>query len=242
MAHHDHDGDESNHRNAPSNQPQVAALGELDDYEVADGHPDVRGWTVKLADGRDVGKVHELIVDTGAMRTRYLDVRLAGDVAGASGDRDVLVPIGTARLDARGDNVLVDNITADQLSTMPAYEHGSLTRDHELAVRRHFGATMGDEATATAAGATAAGATAADDFYAHEHFDDSNFYGDRATGATGTGASSIGSTASSGTRADGEVPLPVSREGSIARRDDASSDASRNTANPSNDQSTDSRL
>src|SRR5215210_5120795 len=96
------DRDRDADRNRPSDMPAVAALSDLGDYEVAEGYPDPRGWTVRASDGAEIGKVHDLIVDTGTMRTRYLDVRLSSDVANTDDDCDVLVPIGTARVDDTG--------------------------------------------------------------------------------------------------------------------------------------------
>ena len=55
---------------------QIAPLKELKDYKVASDDPDVRGWNVIGRDGRTIGEVHDLLVDTGAMRARYLDVEL----------------------------------------------------------------------------------------------------------------------------------------------------------------------
>jgi hypothetical protein len=55
---------------------QIAPLKELKDYKVAKEDPDVRGWNVIGRDGRMVGEVHDLLVDTGEMRVRYLDVEL----------------------------------------------------------------------------------------------------------------------------------------------------------------------
>ena len=46
---------------------RIAPLGELDDFKVADGDPDIRGWDVTTQDGRRVGEVDELLVVTGAM-------------------------------------------------------------------------------------------------------------------------------------------------------------------------------
>lgn len=57
-------------------QGQLARLHELNDFKVADGDPDVRGWPVRTSDGQRAGKVDDLIVDTGAMQVRYLDVEL----------------------------------------------------------------------------------------------------------------------------------------------------------------------
>jgi photosynthetic reaction center H subunit len=63
---------------------QIAPLKELKDYKVASDDPDVRGWKVIGRDGGAVGEVHDLLVDTGAMRVRYLDVELDHElVAGA---------------------------------------------------------------------------------------------------------------------------------------------------------------
>jgi uncharacterized protein (TIGR02271 family) len=170
----DYDMDEQQReidRSRPSDNPQVAALKDLGDYEVAEGYPDPRGWTVRSADGTDVGKVHDLIVDTGSMRTRYLAVRLDDDFGGSRKDRDVLIPIGTARIDDDGDNVVVNNLTADRFATLPAYQAGSLTRDQEHDLRTHF--TSGD---AMSAGAIGAGATAGSNFYDHDHFNDRGFF------------------------------------------------------------------
>ena len=158
MAHH-HDSD----------APRVSALGELSDFEVAEGYPDIRGWNVTTADGTEVGKVHELIVDTTEMRTRYLDVRLKHGLVGTFDERDVLVPIGRARLLTEGnDRIVVDGLTADRFALLPAYSHGALTREHESELLRHFSVA---DAAATTAGTAAAAATNRN-FYDSDHFDD----------------------------------------------------------------------
>ena len=83
-------------------------LSELDDFEVADGYPDIRGWEVKTPDGRTLGKVDDLIVSISEMRVRYLDVDVDRSLASAVSDAarpkgaeegHALVPIGTATLD-----------------------------------------------------------------------------------------------------------------------------------------------
>jgi photosynthetic reaction center H subunit len=158
MAHH-HDSD----------APRVSALSELSDFEVAEGYPDIRGWNVTTADGTEVGKVHELIVDTSEMRTRYLDVRLKHGLVGTFDERDVLVPIGRARLLTEGDDrIIVDGLTADRFALLPAYTHGALTREHESELLRHFSVA---DAMVTTAGAAAA-ATTDRNFYDSDHFDD----------------------------------------------------------------------
>jgi photosynthetic reaction center H subunit len=152
---------------------RIAPLSALDDFEVAEGYPDIRGWRVASADGQEVGKVHDLLIDVDQMRTRYLDVRLTKELAASPGDRDVLVPIGTAEL-ADKDVVRVP-LTAERFGLLPIYDHGQLTRTHELEVRRHF--SLG-EAAAAAAGGTAAAATGRE-FYDDEGYNDRRFFGKR---------------------------------------------------------------
>ena len=86
---------------------RLAHLGDLAHVQIADGEPDLRGWEVKGPAGRRVGTVSDLLVDTGAMKVRYLEVELdpptAREMAHASGDTDprikasrhALVPIWT---------------------------------------------------------------------------------------------------------------------------------------------------
>jgi photosynthetic reaction center H subunit len=147
---------------------RILPLGELDDYEVAEGFPDIRGWRVDASDGREVGKVHELLVDVDTMRTRYLDVRLTNEIAAAPMDRDVLVPIGTANLDTADKRVVVP-LSAERVSLLPAYMHGGLTRVHEFEVRRHF--SLGEAAAAAATGTPAN----LNEFY-DERYDDRRFF------------------------------------------------------------------
>jgi hypothetical protein len=54
----------------------LTPLRRLHDYRIAHGDPDVRGWQVLGADGRPIGEVDDLLVDTDALRVRYLDVAL----------------------------------------------------------------------------------------------------------------------------------------------------------------------
>jgi hypothetical protein len=157
---------------------RIAPLGALNDLEVAEGYPDIRGWRVDSADGQEVGKVHELLIDIDNMRTRYLDVRLTPAIAATPGDRDVLIPVGAAHIEEGHDVVRVP-LTAERVGLLPPYQHTRLTRTHELEVRRHF--SLG-EAAAAAAGATAGAAGRG--FYDHDAYDDKRFFGARRQGDT----------------------------------------------------------
>jgi uncharacterized protein (TIGR02271 family) len=141
----------------------VVPLDDLDDFEVADDNPDVRGWDVVTSDGRTVGEVDELLVDRSAMKVRYLDVELDKDALGTDDDRHVLIPIGRARLDTDDDRVLVQQISSEQLRTLPPYE-GRLDRQYEDSLNAHFGV---------------AGGVGGQAYYDRDQFDDDRFYGDR---------------------------------------------------------------
>ena len=125
-------------RTVDGEELRLALLGELHDYQVARGYPDVRGWNVVAADGRSVGQVHDLLVDVQEMRTRYLDIHIDG-MAGATEERDVLVPIGAARLDETDDQVILDPTAASRLASLPRYDHGNFSRDEEIALLSAFG-------------------------------------------------------------------------------------------------------
>lgn len=149
---------------------RVVPLDQLDDYQVAEGDPDVRGWEVIASDGRRIGEVDELLIDSQAMKVRYLDVDLSDDILVGAGteDRHVLIPIGYARLEAEDSRVRIDNLASDQISSLPPYEHAGVSRDYETDLRQRFdrGATN---------------IPAGEDFYAHEGFDESRFYGNRSS-------------------------------------------------------------
>src|SRR5690606_21310742 len=110
---------------------RVVPLDELSDYRVADGDPDVRGWEVLASDGRRIGEVDNLLIDTAAMKVRYLDVDLDDEVVGdADEDRHILIPIGYAQLREDDDQILVSSLNSTDIGGLPAYTHAPLTREY----------------------------------------------------------------------------------------------------------------
>jgi photosynthetic reaction center H subunit len=114
---------------------RIVRLDELDDFAVADGDPDVRGWSVDAADGTRLGAVAELLVDIEAMKVRYLDIAVARELLDDDEPRHILLPIGYARLAPESERVLVDRLAADDLRRWPAYEQDAVTRDYEARLR-----------------------------------------------------------------------------------------------------------
>ncbi len=137
-------------------QERIKPLDDLEDYEVAEGEPDVRGWDVRSADGDKVGEVDQLLVDTTAMKVRYLDVDLENEVIETEEDRHALIPIGFARLDEDNEQVFVDNLRTADARRLPAFAHGPVTREVEIEVRRVFEPGFKAERE--------------EEFYEHEHF------------------------------------------------------------------------
>lgn len=164
---------------------QIAPLKELKDYKVASDDPDVRGWKVLGRDGRKIGDVHDLLVDTAAMRVRYLDVELDRDLLGnlppvpgvahtgaLMEHRHVLVPIGTARLDDH-DEVFIESLDANDVAVLPPYDHQAFSRDYENGVRQRW--DRNDAPPAPAPGA----AYPDQNYYNGDLYDDERFYGPR---------------------------------------------------------------
>ncbi len=192
---------------------RIAELSHLKDFQVAEGYRDIRGWRVDSTDGREVGKVHDLLVDLDGMRTRYLALRLTSALAAVEGNRDVLVPIGAARIADDGDRVIVP-LTAERVSLLPAYDHGSLTRAYESEIRRHF--SLGEAAAASAVAAT--GAVAADaaastraekdrGFYDNEAYDDRRFFTKRAARTADAADAAAADAARRGAGAETRIPV-----------------------------------
>ncbi|MES2524810.1 MAG: PRC-barrel domain-containing protein [Gemmatimonadota bacterium] len=102
---------------------RLTSLHDLKDYKVADGEPDVRGWTVKTMEGVKIGKVVDLVVDLEAMKVRFLKIVLNHDTLDLKDDRNVLVPIGIARLNDDDDLVIL-NKPAGEIINLPAYTEG----------------------------------------------------------------------------------------------------------------------
>lgn len=141
MAYHENKNATRDARNGnPDTDPnrdhrQLGRLSDFDDYEVADGSPDVRGWDVIGSDGIKYGEVENLIVDPQALKTRYLEVELNQDLTPEDEKRHLLVPIGMASLDDGNDRVYLGEIDRATLTQIPAYDGGPITRDYENSVR-----------------------------------------------------------------------------------------------------------
>src|SRR6187200_1990146 len=115
-------------------------LQELDhsNYEIVNGEPDIRGWDVRYGNGEKIGSVEELILDTKAKKIRYMVVDLDENELRLE-RRKVFIPIGFAELDNQHDDVLIPNVSVDQLCRLPDYKRNSLTPELERSIASVFG-------------------------------------------------------------------------------------------------------
>jgi hypothetical protein len=157
-----------------ASEGELAHLKDLKDFDIPKGEPDPRGWDVKTADGVKIGKVEDLLVDTGLGRIRYVEVKLKGDIADRADKEYVLFPIGEARLDDERDDVIV-SVTQANLAGIPAYDRQRLSRDYERSLRTYYEGATPREVSSTAVDRDV-------DFYAQPQFDERTFFANRRKG------------------------------------------------------------
>ena len=144
---------------------------DLDKFELPKDQPDPRGWDVRSADGTKIGKVEDLLFDTGERRIRYIEVALDKDMSKTAARDYALVPIGQARLNDDDDDVIID-LSSTDLAGAPRYDRANLSRDYESSLRtwarerkRDIRADVRDATTDRDAG-----------FYASPEYDDQRFF------------------------------------------------------------------
>src|SRR5690606_2449487 len=111
--------DEMNVGPDPRSARQLVPLRELGKFRIADGEPDVRGWTAFTSTGREIGRVHELLVDTDARQVVMLDIDLRRD------DRHTLVPIRASWVDQATRRVVVDAAEVTTGDELPALDQSA---------------------------------------------------------------------------------------------------------------------
>lgn len=104
---------------------QLELLSEANDYCVAKGSTDPRGWRVFDSNGSVVAEAVDLIIDVAALTTRYIVCSTAREF------RKVLVPVGFARLNNEECTVHLDFITAADVEKIPTFDRLPLSADFE---------------------------------------------------------------------------------------------------------------
>ena len=115
---------------SPESARRLVRLKELDDYKVAEGEPDIRGWSVYTATGRELGDVEDLLVDTELGEVVMVDVDLKRD------DRHTLAPIKAAWIDRDNRRVVLNTAMFDVDDAIPALSRRNEPVESESV--RHF--------------------------------------------------------------------------------------------------------
>ncbi len=133
-------------------------LDELSDYKVASDYSDVRGWVVKDAEHRTIGKVDRLLVNKKSERVVYLDVEVdealieeglqpyeIPDQEGAhgflnkKGENHLILPIGLVALDEENKEVLSNEVGYNTFIKTKRFTKGAnVDRDYEISVFRNY--------------------------------------------------------------------------------------------------------
>jgi len=106
----------------------LVPMSDIPNYMIADPSPDIRGWTVTLRDGRTVGKVDDLVVDTDDLTVKYMEVRLNREFRLQDEDEWLLLPISVAHPDEARDKIIVERLPAGGFSAMPRVRTADETR------------------------------------------------------------------------------------------------------------------
>ena len=122
----------------------LAPLSRLDDFKVASGNQDVRGWDVIARDGKKIGDVDDLLVDTTARKVRYLSVDLdrglMGALTGKTGGH-VLIPVEDISFDS-GNRVMLNSMSSSETSSLQTYDYDSFSTTHNFERSSAMGAGM----------------------------------------------------------------------------------------------------
>lgn len=133
-------------------------LNELSDYMVASDDCDVRGWDVKDADNRTIGKVDNLMVNKREEKVVYLDVAVNEDIIEAGhetysvpasegvheflnkdGDNHLIIPIGMVSLDEENETVMTNEINYQTFAKSNRFSKGTaINRDYEVTMMRNY--------------------------------------------------------------------------------------------------------
>lgn len=147
------------HENNNKKEKNLYYLNELSDYKIASDDPDVRGWQVKDADNRVIGKVDNLLVNKTTERVVYLDVEVDKSIIEANhdpygqpanadvhefinkdGENHIIIPVGLVNINYDPDYVITDKINHQTFAETKRFQKGSVVnREYEVVVLDSYG-------------------------------------------------------------------------------------------------------
>lgn len=104
----------------------LVSFNESGDYRVSSSDTDPRSWSVVDSNNVTVGDVTDLIIDVNGLTTRYIVCAIQrGDA------RNVLIPVGFARLNPEQSTVHLDFVTFADIEKLPDFTGLPLSADFE---------------------------------------------------------------------------------------------------------------
>ena len=113
--------------------PKIVPMRVAADFSIAQGDPDVRGFTVYGGDRQAAGVVTDAWVDQSEVIIRFLEVEVTGS------NRRVLVPMPLVKVDASRGRVTVNSVFAQHFATAPqTADSQSITLAEEDRISAYF--------------------------------------------------------------------------------------------------------
>lgn len=112
----------------PIEPGRLVGMDEVDDFKIAEGEPDVRGWDVYSSAGTFVGTVDDLLIDPELRQVVMLQIDLKDSAQHGR------APLKAAWLDRERNRVIIDSAQLDQ--EMLAHRARPVTTDEEVIVER----------------------------------------------------------------------------------------------------------
>lgn len=100
-------------------------LGDMKEYNIAEGEPDVRGWSLSGRDDNRIGDIDDLLVDTATDRVVFAVVNHGGTLG--IGEKSTLIPLDHVRFDRSRHRAMFVG-TQDDIESAPEYKKN--TRDY----------------------------------------------------------------------------------------------------------------
>lgn len=137
------------------NEHQLKNLTELNHstFSIRAGQPDLTTWTVVNSARQFIGTIRDLLIDE-QHKVRYLILNLSGNIWHIE-EREVLIPMGAAELHNHAQEVMLPNITAQQISVLPDYIQGNVIISTDSEIYGHKDADQASTAAKEAHGSYA---------------------------------------------------------------------------------------
>ena len=102
----------------------LVPLDELDDFKVADGYTDIRGFEAYTENGRSVGEVDQLLVDQAAQRVAAITIDVDEELLDSGRGPRVQVPIEHVEINTSARRVTIQGAGAEYLGLSGNSAHG----------------------------------------------------------------------------------------------------------------------